>query len=109
MNDIINALLIIVSILILVKLGYNYCKNTYKNTDRNTDQNTEKKKMSNKMSKTDFYKLVTINLLPFFIYELYKEQKFYDNTHPLHCKLGEVIIVLFCYILYVEIIYPLVT
>lgn len=95
MNDVINLILILLCILIVIKLVYKYF---YKNTI-----NTK-----NKISRGEFYKLVTINLLPFFIYELYKEQKFYDHKNPLHCKLGEIIVILFCYILYVEIIYPFV-
>jgi len=96
MNDFINIVIVIISLLIIIKLIYEYL-------DPNTrNANTIK----NKISKSEFYKLVTINLLPFFIYELYKDQKFYDDRHPLHCKLGEIIVILFCYILYVEIIYP---
>jgi len=98
MNDIINIVIILLILMILIKLYYEY--EYYKNNKKNNKKN--------KMSKTDFYKLVTINLLPFFIYELYKEQSFYDYKHPLHCKLGEIIVILFCYILYVEIIFPLI-
>jgi len=95
MNDIINLIIILISILIIAKLIYEYFS-------------LEIQIKKNKMSKRDFYKLVTINLLPFFIYEMYKEQSFYNSSQPLHCKLGEILVILFCYILYLEIVYPLV-
>lgn len=93
MSDFINLIIILVSLLIIIKLTYEYFS-------------PKLRIKKNKMSKGDFYKLVTINMLPFFIYEMYTEQSFYDNSHPLHCKSGEVLVILFCYILYLEIVYP---
>lgn len=95
MNDFINLIIVLICLLIIIKLTYEFFSRKIKIK-------------KNKMSKSDFYKLVTINLLPFFIYELYKKQDFFDKVHPLHSKIGEFIVILFCYILYLEVIYPLV-
>jgi hypothetical protein len=95
MSDFINYVIILICLLVIVKLGYEFI-------------NPKLKVKKNKMSKSDFYKLVTINLLPFFIYELYKKEDLFNKTHPLHSKIGEILVILFCYILYLEVVYPLV-
>ncbi|ARF10888.1 hypothetical protein Hokovirus_3_161 [Hokovirus HKV1] len=102
--DILFAILLLILSFIII---YNLVLE-YKNRDKKKYYKKQYEHLyitSSKLSRGDLYRLLMLQLIPFIICELYKEKKFFDINNPLKSKAGEILLILFTYILYSELLF----